>query len=159
MSRFSRRLLRAVEWGAVLALSLSCGQAEREGESGSGGSGGATGLPTEPYPTPAGCFGPVYDGGYYGQCCEKVICTPATDGACPPVPDPKPDGWPTGSGVCSCSSTAMGPYAPQKPTAGPPCCYIWSTIGCDGRPLIVRGEPRLAPLRRRADWACPPRVG
>ncbi|GMV14496.1 MAG: hypothetical protein AMXMBFR56_27200 [Polyangiaceae bacterium] len=192
MSGLLSRLLRAAEWGAVLALGSSCGgQTEggsaatsggSAGATSGGGSGGAGGsvidagtggapvdsgsdaddggvdgsLPTTPYPTPAGCFGPFHDGGYYGQCCEKVTCTGTTDGACPPYPVPGPGDWPVGSGYCGCGTTASsGPFAPQNPSTEGPCCYVYSTIGCDGRPLIVRGTPRLAPLRRRSDWGCP----
>lgn len=195
MWALSPRLLRAVEWGAVLALGASCG-GETEGgsaaatggtagASSSGGGGGSSGsgggvidagiggaahdsgldaadadvdssLPTTPYPTPAGCFGPIHDGGYYGQCCEKVTCTDTTDGTCPPYPNPGPGDWPIGSGYCSCGmSVSPGPFAPQDPSAEGPCCYVYSTISCDGRPLLVRGKARLAPLRRRSDWGLP----
>ncbi len=194
MADFLNRLLRASQWGAVLAIGVNCG-----GESGSdsnatggtssggtstggastggsstggastggastGGSSGTTAdasvdsstLPKVPYPTPAGCAGPNHEGGYWGQCCEKVGCMAATNGACPPADKlsaGSPKGYPTGSGSCSCGSANTGPFAPQDPATEEACCYIFSSIGCDGRPLVVDGKTRLAPLVARMDWA------
>ncbi len=186
------RLLKASQWGAVLAIGVNCGgesdsDSSATGGTSSGGSstggastggsstggagatstGGSSGttadasvdsstLPKVPYPTPAGCNGPHHEGGYWGQCCEKVGCMAATNGACPPadkLSSGSPKGYPAGSGSCSCGSANTGPFAPQDPATEEACCYIFSSIGCDGRPLVVDGETRLAPLVARTDWA------
>jgi hypothetical protein len=111
-------------------------------------------LPSTPYPEPAGCGGPSHEGGYWGQCCETVGCTDAINGACPATTElsSKLPGYPSGSGSCSCG-TASGPFAPHDPATEAACCYIFSSIGCDGRPLVVGGELRLARVVRRLDWA------
>lgn len=126
------------------------------GVGGAGGTGGASvdaGLPTVPYPTPAGCTGPEYDSGYYGQCCEKVGCIAPIGGACP-APDQLygvMPGYPSGSGSCSCGEN-KGPYAPHAATEGA-CCYLFGGISCDGRPLLIDGRARVARLVARADWS------
>jgi hypothetical protein len=185
MFDFRSRLMRAAEWGAVLALSSGCGGQTESGSAnggapgagatggtqagGSGGSGGAiggsggtladagpdadAGLPDIPYPTPGGCTGPFYDGGYYGQCCEAVGCAAPVNGACPPkeaIAGYLP-GYPPGSGSCSCGEN-KGPFAPHQPGEAA-CCYLFGSISCEGRPLVVRGRALVAPLRRRSDWA------
>ena len=131
----------------------------------SGGSGGAvdsgivdsggadSGLPTTPYPNPIGCYGPEYDAGYYGQCCEKAQCMDPVGGKCPTPTElwGLMPGYPSGSGTCTCGES-KGPFGPHYSTEAP-CCYLFGSIGCDGRPLLVHGHPRVAPLIARADWA------
>ena len=60
-----------------------------------------------------------------------------------------------GSGSCLCDDGIQGPFA-QNPTqetvkAGT-CCYVISSIGCEGRPLLVDGTPLISALTRRCDW-------
>ncbi len=45
-----------------------------------------------------------------------------------------------------------GPYAALSPNDDGTCCYLVGTIGCDGRPLLVEGAARVAPITRRRDW-------
>ncbi|HMR78266.1 MAG TPA: hypothetical protein PKD61_24325 [Polyangiaceae bacterium] len=190
MADFLNRLIKASQWGAVLALGVGCGgesdsDTQSTGGASSGGassggastggnssggaaavsSGGVSGgtgldasadasLPSKPYPKPAGCDGPSHEGGYWGQCCEKVGCTQPVNGACPANTDlyGKLPGYPSGSGSCSCG-TSSGPFAPHDPATEAACCYLFSSIGCDGRPLVVGGQLRLARVVRRLDWA------
>lgn len=168
------RLLHASRWGAALALTTGCGgniesnastdpgdastdapdAADGPGDASPADANGEAGLPTTPYPEPAGCSGPEFDGGYYGQCCEKVGCAEPVNGACP---DPSQvnhnylPSFPVGSGSCTCGDPVRGPFAPREPSEGA-CCYVFGTIACEGRPLIVEGSPRLPPLVSRSDW-------
>lgn len=180
MNPVLRRLLHAAEWGSALAVAASCGGAS---DSDSSAVDAATDAVAEldaapdvpaaidaapdakpppllPYPEPT-CSGPIYgeDGGfgYHGQCCELALCTQLDAGACPPAHQMvhKLPGYPPGSGSCECSPI-HGPYAPHAAAEGP-CCYLVGSIGCDGRPLLVAGQPRVAPVVGRADWAGPPR--
>lgn len=108
------RLLRAAAWGSSLAVLAGCGGNADTG-GGSGGSGGSSGNGSggssssgggqvdagmdaradsgfdagnlQPYPTELSCFGPEYDGGYYGQCCEQVVCGTPDAGTCPDPAD------------------------------------------------------------------------
>jgi hypothetical protein len=123
-------------------------------------SGGSSAL--EPYPLDAlGCFGPILDGGYKGQCCTTARCYTPDAGTCvgpqagPPIP------LPPGSGSCGClttddaNSAVRGPYAPNSEGMASPegsCCYLVGSIGCEGRPLIVNERPVVAPLALRSDW-------
>lgn len=48
----------------------------------------------------------------------------------------------------------------NPPVAGPEldngqCCYAFCTGACCGRPLLVDGAPRVAPVVRRGDWTVP----
>lgn len=130
------------------------------GAGGSGGAGGSTALPPLPDEAPAACTGESHDAsfGYHGACCEHLICRPKqADGTCPG------DGNTYGSGMCACGASGAGggygnvkgPFAPDpKRDAGMPgdCCYLSTYIGCDGRPLHVAEDTRLAPAVRRPDW-------
>jgi hypothetical protein len=125
-----------------------------------GGSGGASEL--SPYRLEdLGCYGPVHDGGYMGQCCVSARCYTPDAGACllpeqaPPIP------LPPGSGTCGCEAsesvahTVSGPFAPNPEGMASPngsCCYLVGSIGCEGRPLLVEGVAVVAPLVRRNDW-------
>ncbi|AUX36733.1 MULTISPECIES: hypothetical protein [Sorangium] len=131
------------------------------GASSSSGGGGEAGppdasAPLDPYPDPT-CVGPFHDGGYEGQCCYEVHCTAPVDGACPAASAAAPhlDGLPPGSGTCMCdgdgeggAESIQGPYANRAASDPASCCYLVGAIGCEGRPLLVRGEPRVAPLAR-----------
>jgi len=111
----------------------------------------------EPYDLDkVGCSGPFLDGGYYGQCCVKARCQPKTGGECV---EAKTLLWP-GSGTCGCSvvdggSAVLGPYArnPNADDAEGECCYLIGSIGCVGRPLMVKGEAVIAEVVGRKDWA------
>ncbi|WP_437678937.1 hypothetical protein [Sorangium sp. So ce131] len=153
------RLLAASQWGASLALASGCGAHVDSGtgsdqpETGTSASGGGSTVdppdgspPLEPYPDPV-CFGPEFNDGYYGRCCDEVHCTAPVDGACPAAASVLLSDLPPGSGTCQCEDP-RGPYASR--TQGDPesCCYLVGSISCDGRPLLIRGEPRLAPLDR-----------
>lgn len=166
----ARRLVRAAGWGALLATGASCGGESSEDPSGTGGldaggTGGTGGalvdaaveaslLPTEPYPLPAGCGGTSHEGGYWGQCCELVGCVDPDGGVCPPLDQARNviPGYPPGSGSCACAEP-QGPFAPRAPDTQGACCYLYSSIGCDGRPLLVAGAARRATLVQRSDWA------
>ena len=54
-------------------------------------------------------------------------------------------------------SSISGPYdratSPKTPPEAGPCCYIAWIGSCEGRPLMVAGEKRLAPVVHRDDWA------
>ncbi|WP_437795147.1 hypothetical protein [Sorangium sp. So ce693] len=111
-------------------------------------------APLDPYPDPT-CVGPFHDGGYYGQCCYEVHCTAPVGGACPAATEAAPhlDDLPPGSGTCTCSAEGegaagwiQGPYANRTASDPASCCYLVGSISCEGRPLLVRGEPRVAPL-------------
>jgi hypothetical protein len=112
-----------------------------------------------PYPVEAlGCSGPVHDGGYYGQCCAKARCyTPEVGTECV-APDAAPEklGTSFGSGSCLCGATPVqGPYAnnpAHDPEEAGTCCYVVSSISCDGRPLLVDGTPLVSAATRRCDW-------
>ena len=71
-------------------------------------------LPQEPYSlAQIGCFGPGYDGGYYGQCCFEAQCyTPEAGEACLAAEDtPTLRGklrLPVGSGDCGCNVPEQG---------------------------------------------------
>ncbi|MFT3768898.1 MAG: hypothetical protein QM820_25935 [Minicystis sp.] len=152
MRAFLQRILVASQWGASLVLVAGCSSNVNGGNGGAGGSGtpldGGTPVGNvDPLPTPE-CSGPIYDGsmgGYDGQCCEKTLCTAPTDGYCPAAEVAKPtlDGLPPGSGTCECSPI-RGPYAGTSDAGDAICCYLIGSIGCEGRPLVVHGEARLA---------------
>ena len=56
-----------------------------------------------------------------------------------------------GSGSCECEAPA-GPYAPYEGKEGD-CCYTVGVQGCEGRPLMIAGRARTAPLLRGRSWA------
>ena len=115
-----------------------------------------------PFPESAvGCSGPSYgDGfGYHGQCCAEALCYTPDDGSGCVEPDSAPEKLDRfyGSGSCLCggSEPIQGPFAnnpahePQKPGT---CCYVISSIGCDGRPLLVDGAPVVSALVGGCAW-------
>lgn len=146
MQGFLARLLRASQWGATLALVAGCSTTVTGGD---GGSGGGDTTPVDengeelgPLPETT-CEGPVYDDdfGYHGQCCYSAHCRAPEGGVCPDVeslPSPSP-----GSGECECG-TRKGPFQNNDAASAQACCYLFGEIGCDGRPLLVGGVPRLA---------------
>ncbi|XXX75198.1 hypothetical protein WMF30_46875 [Sorangium sp. So ce134] len=131
------------------------------GASSQSGGGGEPGppdasAPLDPYPDPT-CVGPIHDGGYEGQCCYEVHCAAPVGGACPAASEAAQhlDDLPPGSGTCMCdgdgeggAESIMGPFANRTASDPASCCYLVGSIGCEGRPLLVRGEPRVAPLTR-----------
>ncbi|WP_437315516.1 hypothetical protein [Sorangium sp. So ce385] len=143
------------------ASSQSGGSSASSGGASSSGGGGEAGppdasAPLDPYPDPT-CVGPFHDGGYMGQCCYEVHCTAPVDGACPAASAAAPhiDDLPPGSGTCMCDGdgadgdeSIQGPYANRTASDPASCCYLVGSIACEGRPLLVRGEPRVAPLAR-----------
>ena len=100
-------------------------------------------LELTPFPT---CVGPDYGNGpgYYGQCCYEVHCVlPETDGVCLDPQTAPLTGLPPGSGECECEKR-LGPYQNTNPDDAQKCCYLVGWISCDGRPLMIEGEARLA---------------
>ncbi len=120
-------------------------------------------------PTPAGmlgCYGPIHDGGYYGQCCFTQRChDPAEGEECDEL---GLQVRPPGSGTCGCSveerAALTGPFAPSPtvfpsaeeetyaPTSEGSCCYVVGSISCVGRPFVVSGAQRVAGPVWRSDW-------
>ena len=138
----------------------SQGVEEAAGTAGTAGTAGAAGASSPeltPYPVSAlGCSGPSYDDGfgYHGQCCSEAVCfTPESGGECQ-SPEALVTGY--GSGSCLCGTVPIqGPFAPNpahRPATADKCCYVISSIGCDGRPLLVNGTPLVAELTQRCDW-------
>jgi hypothetical protein len=98
------------------------------------------------------CHGHFYDSGfgYHGQCCNRI--DPA------PCDATQPANLPPGSGGCGCriaedggDEAWAGPYAAAD--GGAECAFVVGWITCDGRPLLVDGEPLTAPVVSRSDWA------
>jgi hypothetical protein len=150
--------------GGKSATGGSAGTSSTSG--GTGGTGGSVAnnlplLPSNDYPA---CSGPEQDGGYYGQCCVSPHCYTPTSGACAPADEVSsllPE-FPPGSGSCSCipevgeGLAVVGPYRGRPevtPVSTGECCYLVGSISCEGRPLLIAGVPRVAGLRKRADWA------
>jgi len=122
----------------------------------------------QPYPLESvTCIETPDAGPYYGpQCCFEAACYVPPDGAaCTsdlarlPVGDLSPHGI----GYCGCSleghPAAQGPFArnPAHPTdsaiaADATCCYVIGSRQCLGRPFVVGGLGRIAPLAARSDW-------
>jgi len=115
-------------------------------------------IPTADYPE---CAGESSD--EMGQCCVDVYCiNPTTDGEClvPSANSAWDDattitGQNLGSGWCLCENPE-GPYsnegAEQYTTTTGDCCYLVGIASCAGRPLLVAGEIKMAPLRRGKRW-------
>jgi hypothetical protein len=141
----------------------SAGSATSGGEGGEGGEGGdggddggsgseLTAVPEADYPVCSG--GDTGLGGFEGPCCVDVYCIDAaTDGSCPSTTETNSSeitGIGLGSGSCECEAPA-GPYAPYDGKPGD-CCYTVGVQGCEGRPLIIAGNLRTAPLQRGHSW-------
>lgn len=144
MQLFLTRLLRASRWGATLVLAAGYGTTA----SGCGGGDGDAAVDTlEPLPALPLCEGPTYTdpmGGYSGQCCYEVHCAaPTDDNLCVGPSEADLTNLPPGSGTCECGSRS-GPFANADPAAVEACCYLVGVIGCEGRPLMIAGEARLA---------------
>jgi len=141
----------------------STGGRASAGQSSTGGQGGVAGGRAE-YPLELlGCGGTNHenDSGYDGQCCyealcyESAECLPADSGELRPLLL----GFPPGSGSCLCSfgerDAVSGPFAPNRDDPelpGGSCCYLVGGIACEGRPLLIQGVPRIAPVIARKDW-------
>jgi hypothetical protein len=127
------------------------------GEAGSAG--GGSGL--EYSLDSLGCKGQEKAGGFYGQCCFKALCYESDE--CLPADAVELrenlSGFPPGSGSCVCEvadqPALTGPFAPNpadpEMTSGN-CCYVVGGIGCEGRPLLIHGVPRVARVVLRSDW-------
>ena len=118
---------------------------------------GAGSSALEPYPADAlVCIGPEHDGGLFGRCCANALCyTPDTGSDCvaaKAAPAKLNEFY--GSGQCLCGDI-QGPYA-SNPTHAPSkagtCCYVVSSIACEGRPLLVDDVAVVSELARRCDW-------
>jgi hypothetical protein len=146
----------AGEGGTNIAGGVSAGV----GGGSAAGAAGESSQPLTPYPVSAlGCTGPEHDGGYYGRCCAEALCYTPDDGSqcVPPAEAPQKLGTFYGSGSCLCGGEEpiQGPFA-QNPAHTPEqpgtCCYVISSITCEGRPLLVDGAPIVSALTRRCDW-------
>jgi len=182
MKAFRLRLEQAVGSGATLALLTlpACASTSTGGSNGGSGASGASGMAgaatageggastagaagegnqLSPYPVGAlGCSGPEHDGGYYGQCCAEALCYTPDDGSECVASEAAPNKLGTfyGSGSCLCGAEPIrGPFAANPahdPAQAGTCCYVISSITCEGRPLLVDGAPLLSALTRRRDW-------
>jgi len=136
----------------------------RNGGNATNGGGGDGPVALAAYPLEQiRCEGPSFDGGFYGQCCFEAHCyTPEAGSDCAPATSNElssllPE-YPPGSGSCGCMAEEFpttGPFAPRDdatPASAGACCYVIGSIGCLGRPLLVVGDPILAPVARRGDW-------
>jgi hypothetical protein len=153
-----------VHGGSSGASSSTGGQSGSAGVATSGTSGTSSGGSTSALPpyslNDVGCSGPVYDGGYDGQCCVKASCYTPDAGTCLHADASPPIARPAGSGTCGCAvegrvSMLMGPFSrnPDDTTVTTgTCCYLEGWIGCEGRPLLVAGVAVVAPLVTREDW-------
>jgi hypothetical protein len=136
------------------------GASTGEGGASAAGAAGATSQPLAPYPTSAlGCTGPEHDGGYYGRCCAEALCYTPHDGSECVTPEAAPEKLGTfyGSGSCLCGGEEpiQGPFAKNPahtPEQAGTCCYVISSITCEGRPLLVDGAPIISAPTRRCDW-------
>jgi len=167
------QLLRAVRSGFMLAglLTCSCGGSSILGSGSGGGAGNAAGggggsggggvmrmvLPKDRELTCPGPHYPDAGSGYTGSCCEHLVCRAPTSTGCPVGND----GRSYGSGSCLCGEapSIKGPFTiadddPRFATerAAGPCCYITTSVSCEGRPLHVAEAIRVAPVVVRGDW-------
>jgi hypothetical protein len=155
--RIAQKLSRAIAQGAALASMTSIVGCSDDHP-------GNTNL--VPYAlNGVGCWGASHDGGYYGQCCADAHCyTPSDGSSCRPADNVRDllSEFPPGSGECNCnlaedaSTGVAGPFAPNSahtPRTAGQCCYLVGSISCTGRPLMVDGQPLLAELSTRSDWA------
>ncbi|HYP97348.1 MAG TPA: hypothetical protein VER96_01655 [Polyangiaceae bacterium] len=171
MKAFKLRLEQALGSGAAMALLSipACGgsaavdrttNSATAGQAGLDAGAAGNGNQLTPYPTTGlGCSGPVHDGGFYGQCCAEALCYTPADGSECAAPNDAPAKLGTfyGSGSCLCGEAPAirGPFA-ANPTDEPKqpgsCCYVISSITCEGRPLLVDGTPIVCSLVERSDW-------
>jgi hypothetical protein len=172
------KLSQSVTQGLALAsltVASSCAESEparHEGARDSGDDSAPSGPmaevePLQPYALDQlGCWNSMMGQGYFGPCCVEAHCyTPDDGAAC--VTEPLVTAlrglvpFPSGSGSCSCTLpdselAAAGPFAPNpdaEPSTDGECCYLVAKIGCTGRPLMVAGQPVIAALVSRTDWA------
>ena len=129
----------------------------------------ATTTPIDPTPTgldtsglsaipddTLGC-GDAPDTAWGGPCCVAAYCyTPGGVSECPATPsDAQMEAWGLaglGSGTCQCTSLE-GPFNNEGTDQTGACCYTMGTQGCEGRPMLVAGIARLAPLVPGSAWA------
>jgi len=179
LADFAKRLVRVAS-PSVFVAAAACGStttaSHTEPLDGTGGarsdgsvsSGGAPGTGGAAQALPALA---TIDGDYphctgmatmlSGPCCVRVHCIEPLDAGrdCPAATALTEHdlGYTTlGSGSCNCTPIA-GPDSPasarQYSATDGPCCYTIGIMSCTGRPLLVAGRPRLAPLVRGAGWA------
>ena len=140
---------------ATLAVATGCDNKddddsgdEEVGEAGSSPTEGLEELDVTEYPV---CTGDSLDTGG-SECCVDVWCVPPDGDSCP-APDAQSaedlTGMSLGSGACLCAAVE-GPFAVES-DAGQ-CCYTLGIEGCEGRPLIVDGTIRRAPVQARRGW-------
>jgi hypothetical protein len=153
---------------AALGFAAGCGVPTEPSVDAPGGGGDSTlRSALEPVPSEAiGCFGPLSDQpmSWGPQCCFEASCYRPRDGAsCMAADDPELGTaieLPPGSGSCGCQvleegrPAVSGPYATNAAATadGDSCCYVVGSVGCAGRPFVVSGDGRLAPLATRSDW-------
>lgn len=174
----AKRLVRAAS-PSVFVAAAACGgttnatnsqPVEGTGGAHADGSPSTGGSPNAREAGPEPAVLAMVDGGYphctgmtttfTGPCCVSVHCIQPPEGGvvCPAasaVTEHDLGYASLGSGQCGCAPIA-GPYtssARQYSTTDGPCCYTIGVMGCTGRPLLVAGRPRLAPLVRRRGWA------
>jgi hypothetical protein len=139
---------------AGLGAGVACGDKDAEDDTGEGTSSSElTAVPEADYPV---CSGgeDSGSGGFDGPCCVDVYCLEAgPDGSCPSTAETNAEeitGVGLGTGSCQCEDP-VGPYAPYEGTSGD-CCYTVGIQGCEGRPMLVAGDIRTAPLQRGRSW-------
>lgn len=157
-----------LQGAALAALSISGCSGEVESPTATRG-GGEPSSPEpqslQPYSSDAlACYGKDYGDdnfGYHGQCCTRADCYTPDDGVCAPAESAATAlGIFFGSGRCSCTgdsgrSDVEGPFAPNPtdtPSRTGSCCYLVTSISCDGRPLLVDGVALVSALVARIDW-------
>jgi hypothetical protein len=150
------------EAGAPNAEGGSVATGGASGGEGGSQAGAAGAVSSDEYPLDLlGCKGPEHEGGYYGQCCFRALCYEST--SCLPSDATELrnalENFPPGSGSCACGvapqPTVSGPFAPNPADPELPdgnCCYVVGGISCEGRPLMIQGVPRVAPVVARRDW-------
>lgn len=147
------RILGALGLGAASFPMAACGGnvvVDASGAGGAGGGGGGGGSTI----VPVDCVTPAS-----GELVE--VCSGSQYPSCAPVSEVESDLFASqvnggndcaGSGTCCdlLAGNGCGPYAGSTGA----CCYQIDVefYGCEGRPLMVDGEPRVAGTVARRDW-------
>lgn len=152
-------LLRAVAWGGTLAA-MGC-EAEPDSETKTDAE-----VPALPALPSEGCLGegdewvepPCYEVRCYepdeGRACVTASAeVPTSEGAAAAALGiDLPFGCESGDFLCG----IRGPYDPSDKARytddSGRCCYSVCTSSCEGRPLLVGGQLRLAGVVPRGDW-------
>ncbi|MCA9525608.1 MAG: hypothetical protein KC549_04840 [Myxococcales bacterium] len=149
--------LRARLWIALGLTGLpACSEDADPGPDAQAGADAARPLDAGPLPPPLVCPPDDDPMALSGPCCDALACYRPADGAACLVDDDYAIAaalghTSPGSGECLCGTS--GPYDPVA-SGGQvgDCCYVITIQWCTGRPLVVAGVARVAPLTRRADW-------